>query len=302
MARQTLNCTNALNGAPERQHPDAGRAVRRRARHLFLRDFFDNQPPAACTPTGPRASGSPCTFNGQCMSGSCNGTKTSVCGTCGAPPAAGADCSDSTCADGDRCVAATTECQLALSSNGACDSGHPVRPGPLLRGRERQDDDHRDLPDRLHARRRRLRRTTLPGCDRTRGLYCGGPERRQDLHADHLPRLQRQRQRRRLGRPAERRRHGPTTGAAPPRRPAPRAASSPTARASAASPATATRRPASPPAAISAPASRSRTTSGACDTTVGPGCMFPARCVVSGGDGGTAGTCLVPDATIARSS
>jgi len=36
---------------------------------------------------------------------------------------------------------------------------------------------------------------------------------------------------------------------------------------------------------------------GACDRAVGPSCMFPARCVVSGGDGGTAGTCLVPDAT-----
>jgi hypothetical protein len=31
----------------------------------------------------------------------------------------------------------------------------------------------------------------------------------------------------------------------------------------------------------------------ACDTTLGPGCLAPARCVVSG-DAGTAGTCVVP--------
>ena len=40
----------------------------------------------------------------------------------------------------------------------------------------------------------------------------------------------------------------------------------------------------------------------ACDTSVGPGCMFPARCVVSGGDGGTAGACVVPVATMCPSS
>jgi hypothetical protein len=36
-----------------------------------------------------------------------------------------------------------------------------------------------------------------------------------------------------------------------------------------------------------------------CDTTVGPGCMLPARCVIAGaGDGGTVGSCVVPVATM----
>ena len=34
----------------------------------------------------------------------------------------------------------------------------------------------------------------------------------------------------------------------------------------------------------------------ACDTTLGPGCLAPARCVVAAG--GTAGTCIVPVATM----
>jgi hypothetical protein len=39
-----------------------------------------------------------------------------------------------------------------------------------------------------------------------------------------------------------------------------------------------------------------------CDTAVGPGCMFPARCVGGGaGDGGTAGSCVVPVATLCAS-
>jgi len=41
----------------------------------------------------------------------------------------------------------------------------------------------------------------------------------------------------------------------------------------------------------------------ACDTAVGPGCMFPARCLVAGaGDGGaTTGTCVVPVASLCAS-
>jgi hypothetical protein len=38
----------------------------------------------------------------------------------------------------------------------------------------------------------------------------------------------------------------------------------------------------------------------ACDSNLGPDCMLPARCVASGS--GTAGTCLIPDATTCTTS
>src|SRR5579863_3402545 len=42
---------------------------------------------------------------------------------------------------------------------------------------------------------------------------------------------------------------------------------------------------------------------GACDIVVGPGCLLPARCVVSGGDASsTGGTCVVPVASMCSGS
>jgi hypothetical protein len=32
----------------------------------------------------------------------------------------------------------------------------------------------------------------------------------------------------------------------------------------------------------------------ACDIVLGPGCVTPARCVLTGADGGSAGTCEIP--------
>ncbi len=301
VARQTLNCTNALN-APDNGNTPAQVDKCVAALVGFLcADLFDNQPPAACTPTGPRASGAPCTFNGQCMSGYCNGTKSSVCGTCGAPPAAGADCSDSTCTNGERCVAATNECQAPLASGGVCDSGHPCDRGLSCVG---QNDKTMTTGLCQTAGMQvgvACGGTTLPGCDGTLGLYCGGPTGAKTCMRVIYPGY-----------------NGSVTAdggaiatdggaadggsAAPPTRAGTPCGALPDGSRvgcvagdcyTATGVATGSDLGACKPFAADGDA---------CDTTVGPGCLLPARCVVSGGDGGTAGTCVVPVATMCPSS
>ena len=301
VTRQTLNCTKALAAPQNGNTPAQLQQCLAAFMTYSCRDFFDNQPPAACAPTGPRASGSPCTFDGQCLSGSCNGTKSSVCGTCGDPPVAGADCSDSTCADGYRCVAASSECQLALSSNGACDSGHPCERGLSCVG-ENAKTMTAGTCETAGTRLGVACGGTLPGCDPTRGLYCGGPAGAKTCMQIIYPGY-----------------NGSVTadgGATP------AATDGGAGSATGAAPT-----PAGTPCGQLADGSRVgcvagdcytatglaggsdlgacqplAADTGACDTAVGPGCMFPARCVVFNGGNGTAGTCVIPDATICPSS
>src|SRR5579863_1088410 len=109
--RQTLSCTNGLNAPHTGNSPNQVELCVAALAGESCAQFFDNDPPGACTPTGLLANGASCTFSGQCMSGYCNGTKTSICGTCGAGPAVGADCTNSSCLYGERCVLASTVCQ-----------------------------------------------------------------------------------------------------------------------------------------------------------------------------------------------
>ncbi len=259
MTRQTLNCTNALN-APEngntpRQVEMCVAAFNDLRLHAVLRQPAADAParrPARAPPAPPAPS------TGSARAASATEPRPASAAPAAPRPATGADCSDSTCADGDRCVGATTTCQAVVPSNGTCDAQPPLRSRALLRGRERQDDDHRHLRDGRHARRRRPAAERAARLRRHARALLRRPDRRQDLHAGHLPRLQRQRQRRRRRDATDG--GGSDAGARADPPPGPPAACSPTARASAASPATATRRPVSPPARPWGPASRSRPT------------------------------------------
>ncbi len=85
-------------------------------------DFFDNNPPAACLVTGPKATNSPCAFQGQCSTTYCGDNKTAACGTCTAPAAAGASCRNSNCADGQSCLARTSTCVVLGKVGETCDA------------------------------------------------------------------------------------------------------------------------------------------------------------------------------------
>jgi len=83
-------------------------------------DFLNGAPPAACTPAGTRATSMPCAFNGQCESAFCLRDKTSVCGTCQAPPSVGDACLDGQCGHGQTCVGSPRTCQALVAVNQPC--------------------------------------------------------------------------------------------------------------------------------------------------------------------------------------
>jgi hypothetical protein len=292
VAQQTTNCTNALMAPQNGNNPTLVENCVSALAGSSCQDFFDNLPPAACTPTGPRANDAPCTFNGQCMSGYCNGTKTSVCGTCGPAPAVGADCTSSTCAYGDRCVAAVSACEAVVSTNQSCDPSNPCDRGLSCVG----EDTKTMTAGTCETAGTRIGVPcggTMPGCDPTRGLYCGGPTGAKTCQRVVYPNYN--------GSVADggsvATDGGSDGGTAP--------------------------TPTGTPCGTLADGSHVGCVAGncyepsgsnmgtckelahngdTCDTSVGPGCMFPARCVTGGGDGSTSGTCVVPIATVCPSS
>ncbi len=104
LARQELSCSNGL-GAPQTSQTTA--LVDQCAAALpssACPSFLDNELPASCTPRGLAAQGAPCSVNAQCATGFCSGTRHALCGTCDAPPSAGASCAASNCGHGLACI------------------------------------------------------------------------------------------------------------------------------------------------------------------------------------------------------
>jgi hypothetical protein len=174
LARQTLNCMNGLTAPGTGNSPAKVELCVTEFPTYTCQDFFDNEPPADCAVTGSRQNGAGCTFNGQCVSGYCQGTKNTVCGTCADPPAVGAECSDSTCAQGQRCVAAIQQCQDVVSMNGVCDATHPCDRGLACVGADAATMTSGTC-ETAGTRVGLACGGTMPGCDATLGLYCGGP-------------------------------------------------------------------------------------------------------------------------------
>jgi hypothetical protein len=293
VARQTTNCTNALN-AP--MNGNSATQVEMCAGELggfSCQDFLDNSPPAACMATGPGANGVACTFNGQCTSGYCGGKKTSVCGTCSDEPAVGTDCTDTACAPGQRCVASTKLCQIPGITNSTCDTGHPCEHGLSCVGQNTQTM----TPGTCESAGTRVGVAcggSMPGCDPTRGLYCGGPNGSKTCMQVIYPGY-----------------NGSVSdgGAMARDGAAPDGGAAPTPKGTACGQlADGTRVGCVAGDCYTATGLATGTDQGTCvpfaddnapcDTTLGPGCMFPARCVVAGsGDAATTGTCTIPTST-----
>ena len=125
LAREMLSCTNGLSAPQTGNTPTLVEACVAAFATYSCADFFNNNPPAPCAATGPRAIGATCAFNGQCASGYCQGLKNSSCGTCEAPPSAGASCASSGCWHEQACVGATTMCAAYGALNASCDADDP---------------------------------------------------------------------------------------------------------------------------------------------------------------------------------
>ncbi len=285
LMRETQACKNGLAAPQTGQNPGAVEMCVVAFASYTCVDFFNNLPPTPCTPTGPRADGATCTFNAQCSSGFCNGTKDSACGTCGAAPATDEDCSTSTCSRGDRCLGATSTCAAVVTSNGICDETHPCDRGLSCVGSNAKTGTTGTC-ETAGTRVGVPCGGTMPGCDPTRGLYCGGPSGAKTcLRIGYA------------GTTA-----GPDGGVTA----ADGGASGPTPAGTACGQlADGTRVGCVAGACYTATGVATGSDTGACqpfaadgaacDTMLGPGCMQPASCVTSSG---TAGTCVIPVASM----
>jgi hypothetical protein len=93
-------------------------------------DFALGNVPAPCTPpAGPRDAGSDCAVSGQCATANCLVPKTSVCGTCAAPPNLGDDCFNNSCGPGLLCNKVSFVCVAPVAAAAACDDSSECAPG-----------------------------------------------------------------------------------------------------------------------------------------------------------------------------
>jgi hypothetical protein len=134
-------------------------------------DFLDNNPPAECIVTGPRAVGATCAFAGQCATSFCNDNKISACGACAAMPAAGTACTATACARNQACVPSTQLCQDLAAVGAACGADLPCGAGLSCAGATA------GVMGTCMASAAAAGMPcggTMPGCDVSQGLYCGG--------------------------------------------------------------------------------------------------------------------------------
>jgi len=261
IGRITLTCMDGLAAQNQGNTPALVQACANETPMLDCATILDNTPSGACAPTGPLPIGAACSFPGQCASGYCGSDKTATCGVCAAPPVPGDSCVTSACGYGQACVAATQVCEAYGHLDDACDSGTPCGTGFICVGASAASG----TPGTCQAPIETAGAAcggTLPGCDTRMGLYCVGAAGAKTCVAttyagDGMP-------------------CGPLTTSS----------------------------------YVTCLAGSCYTSTGvatssdvgtckadafdgvACDVTLGPGCLSPARCVVTAG---TAGVCVVPE-------
>ena len=219
---------------------------------------FERDTLAACAPPqGPLGTGDACAFSSQCASTFCQIVTGTSCGTCQPLTSIGASCATVDCSRGYVCVASTTTCQAPSAEGTACGPSEPC--GFSLTCVTPSGA----MTGRCQATGANVgvacdqKQVTGPGCDEEAGLACDGTTSTCiDLAYAAAGQL-----------------CGNVSGTV---------------------------------VACDGASEcfgASGTTTGtcealardgsACDTSAGPGCMSPARCVAGGG-AVTAGTCVLP--------
>ncbi|MHB8416828.1 MAG: hypothetical protein ACYDCL_02045 [Myxococcales bacterium] len=84
-------------------------------------NYFTNAPPAACAvPAGTLANGAACAFPAQCQSTFCAVGDDQICGTCQPQPVAGSSCDAGSCGSGLFCLPDSWTCTQGVPDGGAC--------------------------------------------------------------------------------------------------------------------------------------------------------------------------------------
>ena len=276
IGRTTLNCMQGLAAMNQGNTPEMVESCAQSTPTLDCAAIFNDTPTGSCAATGPLPNGSACVFPGQCQSGYCGGTKNVVCGACADPPDAGASCLTSTCGHGQDCVSSTELCTPYGNAGDPCDASTPCGYDFTCVGASAANG----TPGTCQAPVAVVGQPcngTLPGCDTRMGLYCVGPSGSKTcVAATYVA----------DGQPC-----GPITPLASTTSTGTAATSYATCLAG---------------SCYTTTGVASTTETGtckadaadgvACDTVLGPGCLSPARCVLTGV--GTTGVCTEPtDAT-----
>jgi hypothetical protein len=258
LARQQLQCSNAFHAMGSGQSLATAQQCAEAFAGYSCADFFANNAPAACQPPGAHLNGAACAFNTQCKSGFCTGEKKAACGTCAPEPDVNASCAASDCGRGQSCDATSMTCKVPGASGDACDTNDDCGYGLVCLSVAAAGGAGNCKPAASDVGA--ACGGMMPVCDGAQGLACAGAAGAKKCVAttfvgDGAP----------CG-PTADGFAGCTAGACYTAKALAGAGEVGTCKAD---------------AADGAP----------CDTATGPGCEFPARCVLGNG---TAGVCKVP--------
>jgi len=171
--QQVLSCTNGLSAPKTGNSAALVEECVKAYSGYSCDDFFNNNPPSVCAPTGPGATGAACSFNAQCASGYCSGTKNALCGSCAAAPLAGDSCASTNCGHGQSCVAATEMCEPVGAAGSSCTNDSPCGNGLGCVGNDAATSTLGTCMaqvDQVSA----ACGGTMVGCNGTEGLFCAG--------------------------------------------------------------------------------------------------------------------------------
>lgn len=173
-AREKLACTEGLSapntGASPSSVDACSTALTAQTCSAYLAGFM---PPTQClAQSGPAAAGAACGFAAQCKSGFCAIATGSLCGTCANLPAVGDSCATSGCGPTLECVASTMTCQMPLAANGSCSKSAPCGGGLSCVGATGTANGT-CMPEGTTAGAAcDVARKTAPGCSASAGLTC----------------------------------------------------------------------------------------------------------------------------------
>jgi hypothetical protein len=124
------NCVNALAAMGTGTTPDSVETCALAVPGETCQDYLQNNTPTACLPkVGSLPTGAACSFNAQCQTSNCSVPRGSLCGTCKDPPALGDPCTETGCGINQVCTAMET-CESWVQSGGMCDNQiHECAPG-----------------------------------------------------------------------------------------------------------------------------------------------------------------------------
>ena len=135
LAREKLSCLDALAAKATGNTPDRVEMCVTAIKTESCADFFSGNTPVPCVNVGTLADANACAFAGQCSSSYCTGLTNAACGSCGTALASAADCSNGgTCERGQTCftspgAASTTTCVTEAAAGAACTRDAPCATG-----------------------------------------------------------------------------------------------------------------------------------------------------------------------------